>query len=240
MTKHALVSFTTILAGWGAAGCSSSNSNGDGGSSGWVLTSPAFADGAALPTSATCEGKAFGTGESPEFDWTSGPSGTQSYALVFKDLSILAMDAAATLDHAYHWAIWDIPASVHQLPANLSGAEFPTDVPGARQWSSVNPFGYLGACPNPVPPDADAGAAPPPVTDNYSFTLYAINVPILAYPPDPSAGDNYVHPLDDYLLGHNIGTTLLHATSNAAATSFTPPAAPPGPSPRGGDGSAGN
>jgi phosphatidylethanolamine-binding protein (PEBP) family uncharacterized protein len=223
MKKWQLLGFGTIMAGLVTTGCGSSDSTV------WKITSPAFADGAALPASATCNGNPFGTGSSPEFDWTDGPSGTKSYAIVFKDLTIYAANDPTTIDHAYHWAIWDIPASIHKLPAALGSSEFLSDVGNARQWSSVNPFGYLGACPNPVP-----GTGATPGTDNYSFTLYAINVPILAYPPDPTSGDNYVHPLDDFLKtpGNNIGTTELHATSNAAASAFTPPNPPPSPSTR--------
>lgn len=228
MTTWTRFGMGAMAACFGMVGCSSNDaSNNDAGSTAWKLTSPAFADQAALPTGATCDGQPFGSGSSPEFDWTDGPSGTKSYAIVFKDLSILAMNDPTTIDHAYHWAIWDIPATTHKLPASLGATEFLSSVGNARQWSSVDPFGYLGACPNPVP-----GTGTAPVTDNYSFTLYAINVPILAYPADPTSGDNYVHPLDDYLLQVNIGKTDLRATSNAAASAFTPPAAPPSPSAR--------
>ena len=223
MKMRALLGFGTIVASLVAAGCGSD----DGAADTWTITSPAFADGAALPASATCDGRAFGEGSSPELNWTAGPEGTKSYAIVFKDLTILAANDPASLDHAYHWAIWDIPAGTHKLSASLGSSEFLADVGNARQWSSVHPYGYLGSCPNPIP-----GGAAAPVTDNYSFTLYAIGVPILAYPADPVAGDNYVRPLDDYLLTANIGKIELHAKSGAVATDFTPPDPPPGPSAR--------
>ena len=70
------------------------------------------------------------------------------------------------------------------------------------------------------------------MTDNYSFTLYAIDATVLAYPADPAPGDNYVQPLDDYLKANNIGKVELTATSNAASTSFAPPATPVAPAAR--------
>jgi phosphatidylethanolamine-binding protein (PEBP) family uncharacterized protein len=223
MTKRARFGFGTMLAGLIAAGC---GSNGEG--QDWKITSPAFADGAPLPAGATCDGKAFGTGVSPELNWTDGPDDTRSYALVFKDTTLEAATDPVAHDHAYHWAIWDIPATTLKLPASLGSAEFPTEVPGARQWSSVNQYGYLGSCPNPIPGDGTT----PKVTDHYAFVLYAINVDILAYPADPAPGDNYVQPLDDYLKTHNIGKVQLTATSDAASTSFTPPATPAAPAAR--------
>jgi len=222
MAKWAMFVLSTILAEVVAGGCGSSDED-----AAWALTSPAFADGAALPAGATCDGRAFGTGESPELNWTEGPEGTKSYALVFKDTTLEAVADPAVKMLAYHWAIWDIPAGTRKLPASLGSAEFPTEVAGARQWSSVNQFGYLGSCPNPFPE-----ATTPRATDNYAFVLYAIDKEILAYPADPVAGDNYVQPLDDYLTANNIGKVELKATSNAASTSFAPPATPAGPSAR--------
>src|SRR6478609_9677540 len=46
------------------------------------LTSPSIQAGQSLPDAFTCEGKAFGEGSSPELNWTAGPSGTQSYAIL--------------------------------------------------------------------------------------------------------------------------------------------------------------
>ena len=71
---------------------------------------------------------------------------------MFKDTTLEALTDPVAHGHAYHWAIWDIPAGTRKLPASLGSAEFPTEVPGARQWSSVNQYGYLGSSRTPSPP----------------------------------------------------------------------------------------
>jgi hypothetical protein len=78
----------------------------------FVVTSPSFDDGDALPYESTCEGQAFSSGASPKLHWKAAPRGTKSYALVLKDLSLVE-----TLpNRAYHWVAWDIPSSVTSLP----------------------------------------------------------------------------------------------------------------------------
>ena len=38
----------------------------------FAITSPAFSDGDPIPDAHTCDGKAFGSGYSPELDWAKG------------------------------------------------------------------------------------------------------------------------------------------------------------------------
>ena len=47
----------------------------------FALTSPAFDDGAPIPSAATCDG----ADRSPALDWTGAPAGTQALALVVID-----------------------------------------------------------------------------------------------------------------------------------------------------------
>jgi phosphatidylethanolamine-binding protein (PEBP) family uncharacterized protein len=51
----------------------------------------------------------FGTNVSPEMNWTQGPPGTQSYALVLYDMN----------NDFVHWALWNIPSHVLTLAATL-------------------------------------------------------------------------------------------------------------------------
>jgi phosphatidylethanolamine-binding protein (PEBP) family uncharacterized protein len=210
----------------GAAGGAGGGTGGAGGlpvTPGWAITSSAFADGAAIPVSATCDGHPFGFGTSPALVWNAGPTTAMSYAIVFKDLSVMQRNdpttAAAAYNRAFHWVIWDIPTTVRALPAMLGAAEFPSEVPGARQWAVRNQFGYLGPCPN-SDPAADPSTH---VIDTYSFTLYALSVPILTY-PDPQPGlNNYTRTIHDYLETVAISKTELRGTSNAVATEAPPP-----------------
>ncbi len=66
------------------------------------MSSSAFADGAAIPRSLTCDGEDL----SPALAWQDEPAGTRSFVLLCDD-----PDAPAGTWH--HWAAYDIPASQH-------------------------------------------------------------------------------------------------------------------------------
>lgn len=92
---------------------------------------------------------------SPPLAWTSGPAGTKSYALVFRDKG----------NGFYHWVIWDLPPTTTGLPQGVPlGLTLTTPI-AARQspnWSGRE--GYGGPC------------APGAAVSNYGFTLYALDV----------------------------------------------------------------
>ena len=114
------------------------------------LTSPAFADGQALPARYTCDGEDV----SPELQWTDVPDGTSSMALTCED-----PDAPGRT--FTHWVIWNLDPTMGGIPAG--------DVPkGARQ--GRNDFGRVGY----------GGACPPPGhgTHRYFFTLHAVSTEI--------------------------------------------------------------
>jgi len=189
------------------------------------LTSLTFASGAAIPDANTCNDKPFGSGVSPALRWKHAPKHTKSFALVFKDTSLTTLSPPD--NRGWHWVIWDIPKKVDSLPSGLASTEFLSTPSGARQWSRYSPFGYLGPCPNFDPVNV------PIHTDNYSLTLYALDVKILAYPaPDPAI-PNYTRLVDEYLAAHAIGKTELLGTSAAIPSAPpVPPGPPPAPSPR--------
>ena len=88
-----------------------------------------------------------GQNQSPELSWGPGPEGTMSYAIVLHDLS----------NDFTHWAIWNIPATVLKLPANLTRDTKPEMFAPAQQSSFET--GYMG----------------PGATNHvYQFRLYAI------------------------------------------------------------------
>lgn len=119
----------------------------------FTLTSPAFAEGDAIPVDNSC----YGANVSPQLDWANAPAEALSFAVFFKDL---------TIDFE-HSAIFDIPADLDGLPADVDKTAMPADVPGATQPRSyANMFGYAGPCP---------GSA-----HTYEFTVYAIDVANLA------------------------------------------------------------
>jgi phosphatidylethanolamine-binding protein (PEBP) family uncharacterized protein len=217
-----------LLLGFTAA-CSSSDDKDENGQTAFSISSPQFPDGGMIPREHTCEGRAFpvpGMGN-PEFNWTDGPAGTQSYALVAKHLAI--SDKLPPTDRNYFrgfmWAIWDIPASVHQIPKNLAPAQFPTEIPGSQQWQSFNQFGFFAPCPGFVltPEQITAGMRQ---VDDYGFTLYAVSTPKVALPARPMDVGNYTMVLAMHLDANNLGKVQLNAKADGIPTG---PPMPPDP-----------
>lgn len=112
---------------------------------GFVLSSPSFAEGGAIPARHSCDG----ADVSPALAWQGAPQGTVSLALIVDD-----PDARGFI----HWVIYDIPgASAGSLAEGLT----PTAVaPQGR-----NDFGRAGY----------GGPCPPSGTHHYRFTLWALS-----------------------------------------------------------------
>jgi Raf kinase inhibitor-like YbhB/YbcL family protein len=115
------------------------------------LKSSAFSNGGAIPPKFTCDGPDV----SPALSWNDPPPSTKALALIMDD-----PDAPAGT--WVHWVLYDLPASVRELPEGLPKAK---DLEiGARQGSNdFRRIGYGGPCP------------PPGATHRYSFRLYALD-----------------------------------------------------------------
>jgi Raf kinase inhibitor-like YbhB/YbcL family protein len=106
---------------------------------------------------------------SPALSWSGEPAGTQSFAITIFDPD------APTGSGWWHWTVFNIPASVHSLPAG-AGTDSSHDLPaGASQGRNDFGFSYYGG---PCPP---AGAH----AHHYEITVYALKVATL--PLDASA-----------------------------------------------------
>jgi len=116
-----------------------------------VVTSPAFAKETPIPARYTCDGQDV----SPPLEWTAGPIGTESYALIMDD-----PDAPAGT--WVHWVAWNIKAT--KLPEDVS-SEAMAETPvgqirnGTNSWDRI---GYGGPC-------------PPSGTHRYFFKVYALD-----------------------------------------------------------------
>lgn len=113
------------------------------------------------------------TGEnvSPELSWTSGPTGTKSYAITVYDPD------APTGSGWWHWVVYNIPSSARELVVG-AGREHGVILPkGSVQGrNDFGVYGYGGPC--------------PPVGDKahrYVFTLYALKTAKLDLPKEASA-----------------------------------------------------
>jgi phosphatidylethanolamine-binding protein (PEBP) family uncharacterized protein len=211
------MSFTkyfTVLTLWAAVfavGCGSQTDVNS-----WKISSPVITDGGEIPLDYTCSSREFAVAmNNPEFNWTEGPAGTRSYALVAKHLAI-AEDDPTRADYwkGFMWVIWDIPASMHQIPTNLGRDQFPAAIPGSQQWSIRNQFGFFAPCPN-LNPAADPATR---VTDRYGFTLYALDTAKLPLPPKEADISNYTYTLTKMLDQVAIGKIQLNAVSSAVST----------------------
>jgi Raf kinase inhibitor-like YbhB/YbcL family protein len=138
----------------------------------FALTSTAFAAGANIPAMHTCNG----ANESPPLAWTNAPAGTQSYAVVMRDISLAGQPN-------YHWVIYDIPAASTSLPQAVQSVAAPATPAGAKQtyWSFGANYSYRGPC--------------PPSLHEYQFTVYSFSSATIAVPggtTDPAVADGVI------------------------------------------------
>jgi Raf kinase inhibitor-like YbhB/YbcL family protein len=105
-----------------------------------------------------------GEGISPHLAWSGFPAGTRSFAVTMYD------PEAPTPSGFWHWAVIDIPSSVHELPS------------GAATVQSRLPSGAV-QLPNDVGIPGYLGAAPPFGRDHYYVVVHALDVESLGVPP---------------------------------------------------------
>lgn len=114
------------------------------------LESSVFEANSLIPAKYTCDGSDI----SPSLSWDEPPTGTQSLALIVDDPD-------APRRTFVHWVLYDMPATVRQLPEQVASAK--TLPSGGVQ--GKNDFGKLGY----------GGPCPPSGTHRYFFTLYALD-----------------------------------------------------------------
>ncbi|MFA3878593.1 YbhB/YbcL family Raf kinase inhibitor-like protein [Streptomyces sp. MMCC 100] len=155
----------------------------------FTLRSTDIADGETLPVAQRSElfGGAGGD-RSPHLAWHGHPAGTRSFAVTCYDPD------APTVSGFWHWAVHDIPATVHELPAGAGdpGGESLPD--GAR--TLANDAGRRGFL----------GAAPPPGhgRHRYIFVVHALDVPTLDITPEATPAW-----LGFQLFGHTLARAML-------------------------------
>src|SRR5262245_47479203 len=115
------------------------------------VISSAFAEGQPIPAKYACDGEDI----SPPLNWSNIPPGTKSLALICDDPD-------APVGTWVHWVLYDLPATVAELPERVPTTE--TISNGAKQ--GINDFkriGYGGPCP------------PRGATHRYFFKFYALD-----------------------------------------------------------------
>jgi Raf kinase inhibitor-like YbhB/YbcL family protein len=158
----------------------------------FTLVSDDMTDGQAmaLPQASGIFG-AGGTDTSPHLRWEGAPAETRSYALTCFDPD------APTGSGFWHWTVFDIPASVTELPAG-AGAPDGSGVPdGAVQSrNDANMLGYVGAGPPP-------GHGP----HRYVFAVHALDVEKTG-----ATVDSMPAFVGFTMFGHTLARALLTAT----------------------------
>jgi Raf kinase inhibitor-like YbhB/YbcL family protein len=116
------------------------------------VTSSAFTAGGAIPKTYTCSGQDV----SPPLSWSAVPGGTKSVA-------ITVIDPDAPGKPFVHWLIYDLPASVSNLPQEVPKGKVELQ-DGSRQGpNDFGSVGYRGPCP------------PPGSPHHYHFKVYALD-----------------------------------------------------------------
>lgn len=187
--------------GSATGGASSGGSGTGGGSSGtFTLTSSELADGAEFMPKHTCEMSGFGEDEMPPLVWTNPPEGTMSYALVFNDVTILEDGTPGNDSMGYHWAIWDIPGEITELPAGMPACGEVTPPLSCEEFVvALGNGGYLGPCPS-----GDL--------HDYEFRLYAMPTETATLP-----GSSLNAAFEQALADASLGMAVLHGQSDATA-----------------------
>ncbi len=119
------------------------------------LTSTAFTDGGAIPSTYTCEGNDI----SPPLAWSGVPAGTQSLVLIVDDPD--APDPAKPQRVWVHWVLYNLPADASGLAEAVAEEALPKGTEGGlNDWGRT---GYGGPC-------------PPIGRHRYFHKLYALDV----------------------------------------------------------------
>jgi Raf kinase inhibitor-like YbhB/YbcL family protein len=126
------------------------------------LISPSFADGAMLPDKYSCIAKADAL--RPPLQWSGGPAGIVTFALILHDGDA---HPGRTATDNLHWLLWNIPAEATEIAEGSPSAPIPGAVTGHN--SSPQPPGFA----------KEAAFAPPcaPVGNphHYLFELLALD-----------------------------------------------------------------
>lgn len=175
-----------------------------------TVTTPGWKEGADIDFKYTqYQGNNF-----PGLDWTAGPAGTKSYAIIMQDSDFVARGSPIL-----HWSVVNVPATVTKLPVGMKPEEIPAgSIYGPNYQGAGKP--YLGP------------RTPPGPKHRYHIQVLAIDTTL---PADfaPKNYDELIAPLKGHVLASGDVVGLGQADPNAPPPApRTPPAAAPAPAPK--------
>jgi phosphatidylethanolamine-binding protein (PEBP) family uncharacterized protein len=140
---------------------------------GFVLSSPAVADGGALPKEFTGDGSS----ATLPLEWKGAPNGTRSFAVIMHHIP-------GPGDVKWYWVLYDIPADTQSLAQNVRGV-------GILGNNSVNGRTEY------APPHSKG-----PGPKKYVYTVYALSAPPqLAVPPEQVSRQVLLNAMKGLILG---------------------------------------
>jgi Raf kinase inhibitor-like YbhB/YbcL family protein len=157
---------------------------------GLTLTTPAFNDGAEIPSKYT---QSVSNPVSPKLEWTNVPPNTVSFVLHMHDPDVALQH---TTNDMLHWMVFNIPGNAHELPEGVPAEPKLPD--GAIQLKNGgNTVGYRGP---------GAPAAGP--HHHYTFELYALDTK-LDLGPDATRAE-VLKAIDGHVLGKGVMVGRFH------------------------------
>ena len=159
---------------------------------GFVLRSNTMAEGETVPDSAMNNRyECTGANASPHLQWSGAPAATRSFAMIMTD------PAARNGDNFGHWAVYNIPPNVSEIPASAGANDGDIPAIGTQAFNDFLQRSYGGPCPPPGPPHV------------YHFTLYALDLPSIEDPPATSTPMTW-RKLQAVMQGHIVGQATLN------------------------------
>ena len=151
-----------------------------------ILTSAAVTNGGTLPPRYTCDGNDV----SPPLRWSDTPAGTRSFVLIVDDPD--APDPAAPKRIWVHWVLYNLPASLEEIPEGVSEQSL-----GHRVRTALNDSGDAGY----------GGPCPPIGRHRYFHRLFALDTELPELGPRARRSD-----VEKAMAGHVLADAILMAT----------------------------
>jgi Raf kinase inhibitor-like YbhB/YbcL family protein len=140
-----------------------------------TVTSPAFANGDAIPPQYTADGKNI----SPPLAWSGAPASTREFALILDDPDANFGGRGPFV----HWVLYKIPGTAKGVPeavpmgVNISTAGLNGAINGLSGFNAIQRAGQPPLEPGYRGPSPPAGSP-----HHYRFTVYALNAPLEGVP----------------------------------------------------------